>query len=270
MQYVSRTPQAALAPFVGHLGYAEGNAGSGLERALPTGVPQLLVNLAEDRYRVYAGPGDARAVESAGGAALSGPRSHVQVIDTADQRETVWVAFRPGGAAAFFAGPVDRTSEHLLDLDALWGHHAGADLRERLAAAPTPQAKLDVVERVLRGRAVRPLRADPGLAFAVAQLQRGTPVALVAERCGLTGRAFTRRFTDNVGLTPKRFARVRRFQRALASIPHDRPVDWAEIAHRTGYFDQAHFVKEFRAFTGLVPSAYKPRSATTRNHVPLG
>jgi AraC-like DNA-binding protein len=269
MQYVSRMPQAALAPFVRHLGYAEGDPGSGRERALPTGVPQLLVNLAADRFRVYAGADDA-AVESTGGAALSGPRSRVQVIDTADQRETVWVAFRPGGAAAFFAGPADRAGEQLLNLDALWGHRAGADLRERLAAAPTPRAKLDVVERVLRSRAVRPLHADPGLAFAVGELHRGTPVALVAERCGLTGRAFTRRFTDNVGLTPKRFARVRRFQRALASIPHDRPVDWAEIAHRSGYFDQAHFVREFRAFTGLVPSAYRPRSATTRNHVPLG
>ncbi|MGW0227627.1 helix-turn-helix domain-containing protein [Actinopolymorpha singaporensis] len=270
MQYVSRAPSAALAPFVRHLGYAEGIAGNGRERALPTGVPQLLVNLAEDRFRVYGEAGDAQAAEFVGGAALSGPQSRVRVIDTADQRETVWVAFRPGGAAPFFAGPADRTGERLLDLDALWGDHAGGELRERLAAAATPGAKLDVVEQVLLSRAVRPLRADPGLEFAVGELHRGRPVAQVAERCGLTGRAFTRRFADNVGLTPKRFARVRRFQRALAAIPHDRPVDWAEIAHRTGYFDQAHFVKEFRAFTGLAPSAYRPRSATTRNHVPLG
>lgn len=270
MQYVGRPPQAALAPFVRHLGYAEGVAGDGRERALPTGVPQLLVNLAEDRFRVYDGAGDARAATLVGGAALSGPQSGARVIDTADQRETVWVAFRPGGAAAFFTGPAGRTGEQLLGLDALWGENAGADLRERLAAAPTPGAKLDVVEQVLLRRAVRPLRADPGLEFAVGELHRGRPVAQVAERCGLTGRAFTRRFTDTVGLTPKRFARVRRFQRALAAIPHDRPVDWAEIAHRTGYFDQAHFVKEFRAFTGLTPSAYRPRSAATRNHVPLG
>jgi AraC-like DNA-binding protein len=72
-----------------------------------------------------------------------------------------------------------------------------------------------------------------------------------------------------VGLTPKLFCRVRRFQRVLRRIGTGRPVEWAAVAVDCGYFDQAHFIRDFHAFSGINPSAYLAGRTEHLNHVPL-
>ena len=87
----------------------------------------------------------------------------------------------------------------------------------------------------------------------------------VAEAAGLSAGHFTRLFQEEVGLTPKQFARVRRFRTVLrrARTAHTaQRVNWAQLAADCGYYDQAHLIKEFHAFAGVCPSAYlRARSA---------
>lgn len=110
--------------------------------------------------------------------------------------------------------------------------------------------------------------ADPAVVAGAAMLGRGMPVAEVADRVGWTDRTLERRFSEQAGLTPKRFARVRRLQRLLASFPAGREVDWARAAFACGYFDQAHLINEFRALTGLTPGAYRPQPGCRNHHLP--
>jgi transcriptional regulator GlxA family with amidase domain len=80
----------------------------------------------------------------------------------------------------------------------------------------------------------------------------------------------TRCFSQQIGLTPKRFARVRRFQRTLRrSAAEVVPVDWARLAAECGFYDQAHLIHEFRAHAGRTPLEYSPRSPAEQNHVPV-
>jgi len=78
----------------------------------------------------------------------------------------------------------------------------------------------------------------------------------LAERSGLSARQFQRRFSKQVGLSPKLYARTIRFDAALSAhrLAPERP--WTEIVHEAGYFDQAHFVRECRALTGAAPSHF--------------
>jgi AraC-like DNA-binding protein len=255
----------ALAPFVEELGYFEGSFRHTRERGLPTGKMQLLVNLHADRLRSYRG--DALSIEQRiGGAGLQGACSRPVGMDTADQQAIAWVSFRPGGALPFFPAPPAAVADALVDLDALWGYH-GFLLRERLLAAPTPAAKLGVLEAALLEQVVRPLRPDPVVGFAVAALERGVAVGAVTDRLGLTSRRFVATFSEAVGLRPKRFARVRRFQRLLEAAGGEHP-DWSRLAIEFGYFDQAHLINDFRAFAGTSPTAYRARP-DGQNHVPL-
>jgi methylphosphotriester-DNA--protein-cysteine methyltransferase len=73
-----------------------------------------------------------------------------------------------------------------------------------------------------------------------------------------------------VGLTPKRFARVRRFGRVLQSIELGRPVAWSQVAASCGYFDQAHLIHDFREFSGMNPTLYRPRGQGDRYHAVVG
>lgn len=77
----------------------------------------------------------------------------------------------------------------------------------------------------------------------------------------------TSRCTRAVGLTPKQYCRVRRFQQSVTAAHAAREVDWAELAVSCGYYDQAHFIHDFRAFSGLTPGAYRDVRTAFQNHV---
>lgn len=76
-------------------------------------------------------------------------------------------------------------------------------------------------------------------------------------------------FRGQTGYTPKVFCRIRRFQKALDCIEASGTVDWSAVALDSGYFDQAHFNHDFRAFSGINPSTYLVHRTPLRNHVPL-
>jgi len=259
MQVVARPSVPALVPFISSIGYFEGRFAHARERALPTGGAQLLVNLDANVLHSYRLDGSAQVTH---GAAVQTASSVPAVIDPAEQRSVLWVAFHPGGGYPFFRAPRDE----LIALDEFWGRD-GAVLRERVLAEPTPLARIRLLERALLQRAVRPLDPDPAVRFAASVLRRGDPVAQVSDALGWTSRRLLRRFADQVGLPPKRYARVSRFQRLLGSLTGD--VDWARCAVEHGFHDQAHLIHDFRAFSGLSPTGYRPRSGSDLNHVPI-
>jgi AraC-like DNA-binding protein len=257
-------PSPILAPFVELLWYVEGY-GQGWERVLPSGGVQLMVNLDADELWSWDDTCDTPA--QIRGSGLEGPRSAPILIDAARLRAMIGVAFRPGGMQPFFIPPASAASDELVELGELWGRE-GELLRERLLEAPTPAAKLRLLEQVLIACAVRPLELDRTGGFAVAALERGIPVKTVADRLGLTSKRFANHFTARVGLRPKQFARVRRFQRLLRATCKDDHIDWARLAVECGYYDQAHMIRDFRAFSGINPRSYAPRSEQEHNHVP--
>jgi AraC-like DNA-binding protein len=234
------------------------------ELVLPTGCMNLIVNLAEDETRWYDGD-DFATTHTRGGTVLVNAFSRPLGVDTAEQCAGVYVAFRPGGAYPFFPSPASALDEPLVELDALWAHE-GVVLRERLLEAPTPEAALSTVEASLLAQGVRSAEPDRVVARAVALLDQGVSVVEVADRVGITDRTLRRRFTEQIGLTPKGFGRVRRLHRLLASLPVDEEVDWARAATDSGYFDQAHLINDFRALTAMTPSAYQPRPAGCEAH----
>jgi AraC-like DNA-binding protein len=267
----ARVPRPPLSDFVALLWSYEGvTPPHAKERLLPTGTMELVINLRDDTLRVY-DPQHHDRYQTYRGGLLSGVHSTFSVIDTADQGSIIGVHFKPGGAFPFFDLPADELHNAHIPLDALWGAQAD-DLRDRLREAPTLAVRFRLLEDCLLARATRPLTRHPAVTFALTRFC-GSPhactIADVTGRSGLGARRFTRIFAAEVGLTPKIFCRIRRFQRALRLIERGRRVDWAAVAASCGYFDQAHFIRDFRAFSGLNPTAYLRQRGEHFNHVPL-
>ena len=255
-------PPPALAPFVTGLYYLESNGPTTLERILPGGQTHLMVNLYEDEFRLHEGA----TVRRTRGAVFEGPSSQARVIDTGLQRSLICVDFTLGGGAAFVDIPVSEAQDSLVELDQLWGRD-GATLRERLLDLQTPEMKLRLLGELLV-RHFNRRAPDPAICPAAALIECGVQIGEVAKRIGVLSKTLNRRFRAAVGLTPKRYSRVRRLQRVLCAIS-GAPVDWCETAAEYGYADQAHLVHDFRELTGMTPTAYRPRSIEERNHVPV-
>lgn len=271
MRYITLPPPPPLAPFVRELWYFTAPELPDLiERVLPTGAMSLLINLAEDELRWYEGDDPARC-HRLGGAAVCGAHAEHFAIDTAEQREIVGVELTPGGASPLFGHDAEALASTHVSLDALWGREAER-VRERVLEARTPGDKLRALGDALAARALRrPRPRDPAVDFALAAFadpSRACTVADVIGQLGTSPKRFIRRFTEQVGLTPKRYCRVKRFQQAVSAIDRGERVSWAGVAASCGYYDQAHFIHDFRAFAGLTPTEYVARRRV-RNHVPV-
>jgi AraC-like DNA-binding protein len=238
-----------------------------LERVLPNGGAQLIVNLKEDQTRTYdAASGRCHAMP---GSTIGGVATRFVIIDTAEQEHVVGVSFRPGGTTAFFPTPAADLTDIDAPLEALWGVRATARLREQLLAAPSPDAALDVMEATLRAAWLGRAR-HPAVAFALDAFVRRPDigrVGAVTEAVGLSPKRFIERFKAEVGVTPKRYCRLLRFQHAVRRAHADHAVDWTDVAAASGYFDQAHFIHDFREFSGLTPTAYGAGRTAFQNHV---
>lgn len=248
-------------------GYAPAHA---KERILPDGSMQLVINLRDDFTRLYDNH-NTDECKTLGGSIISGAHSRFVVIDTAEQASVIGVHFKPGGAFPFLKLPANELRDMHVALDDLWGA-AGFDLRNRLLETNGPEAKFRILEKALLAQAASPPIGHPALEFALQEFQnmpKLRTISAVIERTDLSKRRFIQAFDERVGLTPKSFCRVRRFQGALRLIARGGRVKWADLAADCGYFDQAHFIHDFGHFSGLNPSTYLNCRTEHINHVRL-
>ena len=181
------------------------------------------------------------------------------------------VHFKPAGAAGVLGMPAGEMADRVVELDSVWGR-AGLELRDALLEAPASEAKFAVLEKFLLRLTKRARARSPAIRYALRRfaIERGVmSISAVADELGLSHKHLIQRFRDEVGLTPKRFCRIQRFQSVLRAIESQSGVEWADLACACGYFDQAHFIREFHGFSGLNPSAYLTQRGEYLGYVPV-
>jgi AraC-like DNA-binding protein len=269
MLYRTHTPRPPLSKFVDWFWfYDDLTLPHRLERVLPDGSMELIFNLREEARHVF-DRNTYKPLRDYRRSWFSGAHSRFIVIDTAPDSSMIGVHFKPGGAAAILGIPASALENDVVDLAALWNTDAIL-IREELLDAPTPDAKFAVLERAL----FRRLRQEShrAVAYAIHQFTsrpHEATVGQVADEVGLSRRHFIQRFTEEVGLTPKRFCRIRRFQLVLAHTQKQRPVAWADVAPACGYYDQAHFIHDFQEFCGMTPTRFMDKALEYPNFIPI-
>ncbi len=168
---------------------------------LPTGTMELVFTLHAD--------GRARS-------GLAGARSEFLVLDTSRPFSVIGVHFRPGGGFPFFGVPAGELHNRGVTLDMVWGGYA-ATVRDRLWEAETPERRFRILERALLDRARDRLDCHPAVRYALNLFDRSNgarPVSDVVQGIGMSPRRFIELFRNQVGLSPKVFCRIRRFNEA--------------------------------------------------------
>jgi AraC-like DNA-binding protein len=226
------------------------------EHMLPSGGAQLLFALHETP--ILCGPAGSSSAWS--GSVVHGPQSTYYVAGPKPNGGTVGVSFRPGAAGAVLGVSMAELLDRHVTLDAIWGKR-GEELRHRLVSAADPQVMFRILEQTLSARIHRPLLIHPAVAHALASRSADEAPRRIAEvqrASGYSPRHFIALFRSAVGLNPKQYYRIQRFNFAVRSMATGGGQCLGDIAAAGGYSDQAHLTREFREFAGVAPTQYRP------------
>lgn len=226
------------------------------DRILPDGCMDIIFDFGD---RLDLGT----VIGTASGGFVVGPMKQPMMADLVGHIEIIGVRFKPGGAYPFFRFPLYEISDRILSLKDLWAH-AGGSLQAEIEEGVTIAGKIAILERFLIARAKTAPAVDGAVCAVVAaifQYRGQLPIDHLGKRIGLGTRQLERRFKTIVGISPKAFSRVIRIRNVISMLRGQCSPDWSDITYRGGFYDQAHFIRDFKALAGLTPSAYMEEQA---------
>jgi len=179
-------------------------------------------------------------------------------VEPTGETEIFSARFQPGGLQRFIdfeVGSLTGIAKSVVDI---WGDD-GAKLENQILNAADNTDKIELLETFLLARLRLSNKHDTDAEFCVNALVDSNGAASVddiAAKLKLSKRQLERKFMAAVGLPPKTLARILRFQHTLQLIENREFVSFTRVAYDGGFYDQAHFIKDFRHFTGLNPKMY--------------
>lgn len=263
-------PRAPLVRYVEFFGYWDRRSGAvHRSRALPRGALTIVIDVSgSDDADFFAADGVTPVAVAPAFAVGAGTQSYITCV--APRRAVLTVHFRPAGAQRFINVSAGELEDRCVSIDQLWGRD-GIVLRERLVEESSAARRVALVETFLMSRLPTATeRPHPDVATALAAIDANPSmrVSAIREESGLSAKAFTALFRDEVGLAPKAYLRVRRLQAAVRRLD-GRGGLGADIAADLGYFDQPHFIREFRGFAQTTPNEYLRSRSPMPGHVDL-
>jgi len=244
-------PSALLSPYVKHYWFMTITGEiQASERVIPTGMMCLMFHRGERIFSSSENQWQPRAF-------LSGLNTAYTDLAYCGSIDMISVEFRPAGAKAFFKIPMMELNRQTVSIDALSDPQL-AELEKRLSGVSDPETCTFLIERFLYQRLYRLEAHNLKRMDAVMQsIYCGQQnIDILADTACLGYKQFKRIFADYVGANPKDFLRVIRFQKALHTLQIQPGINLTQLAHQCDYYDQAHFIKDFRQFSGYTPTEY--------------
>jgi AraC-like DNA-binding protein len=189
-------------------------------------------------------------------AVVVGPQTHSRIqLRLQGTIECFVILFQPTGLHRLFSAPMHELTDRDYEAQAVLGAFV-SQLEQRLGDCRSFGERAHVADQFLLRRCVDVGGGD-GISEAASQILMGggnVRIAALAERVGLSTRQFERGFVQRVGIRPKLYARIARFEAALDKKARSSTKSWTDVAHEFGYYDQRHMVHDFEDFTGETPT----------------
>ena len=276
MKFQSLTPAFPLNVWIKSIFYYEGlTPGHRLDRFLPNGDTEIIFSLSAAPQFIY--DNDTLApLQTCRLAWVSGVRTRPITIPSGQGSRMVVVAARKGRAFPFFPLPLSELTDAVAPAELVFGRSA-LELRDRLLEASSITQILALVESYLlrlAGDSLNPDQAARCIEFALSGMIRSpsaTRLKRLSDQIGYSQKHFINLFKRRVGVSPKQYLRIIRFQAILERIENDAGPEplWSRLAVENGYYDQAHLIHDFKHFSGFTPGEYLQRKSETLNYIPV-
>lgn len=188
---------------------------------------------------------------------ISGMHKNYISISAHQKSEMLVVQFKAFGAHPFFHFPIQNLNEKIVSAEEIFGDSI-LELREELLEQQTSEDKFHIVEKWLESR-FHPEKEPPKELLRTLeglQSESATNYSLIIESYPKTQKHLIDQFKKYIGLTPKYYQRILRFNEILQLIKNNEKIAWSQIAYQCNYSDQSHFIKEFKHFSGFNPKEF--------------
>jgi AraC-like DNA-binding protein len=247
-------PAPALRAYVRqYVGWFERSTTTVFRRELPSGQVPLIINFSS-RIRERKATSDEW---NEYGTFTAGLHEAFTLVNATGPSHGMQVNFTAIGARLFYDRPLADFTNRTVDLADVVGRSADL-LIARLYDAASWETRFAILDEEIASRIDSARQLPRPVTWAWQQLVRSGGCARITNlvrQIGWSERHFSVQFKDHVGLTPKVFARILRFNRAVRKLTGEHTATLTDIAQSCGYFDQAHFTRDFRTFSGITPSA---------------
>ena len=270
MKFISRIPSFPLNNFVEYiLHYEDYNPTHTKEKILPDGGIDLLIDLTEEPKMIFCND-DYSKFRTVKKGWISGIRKEFITIGASHQAMVV-VRFKPGRAFPFFGFPLSELTDRIIELDEIWNSRF-LHFRDKLINIDVPEKRVMTVENFLLDISKNKLDLCSSIEISLKELgkhKNSFKIKELAEKIGYSHKHLVHLFEEKVGITPKYYSRIIKFQQAVMSLEKRQNVDWFDLAYQCSYYDQSHFVNEFKKFSGLNPTSYLKEKGEIVNYIPV-
>lgn len=272
MVYQFHIPRFPLDQFVEVLVYfSDVSLEHNFDRFLPNGDTEILIDFHDTPQFIYDNS-SLKEIQACQHVWASGLRTEPITIPAGNKSEMMVISFKKGMAASFFPFPMEEIADSVVDADLVWGTDFG-ELRERLLGTKDIDLRFRIVEEFLIKEFRSQMAVNPCVAFAVQQMTErpdALNIARMNERIGYSKKHFAEMFRRQVGVTPKSYLKIMRFQKAVKTIDAATNIDWGQISLECGFYDQSHFINDFKHFSGFTPEQYAKIHTNYQNYIPVG
>lgn len=181
------------------------------------------------------------------------------IIQPTGYVDTFAVRFYPYGFASFTETPIQDLADRETLLTDLFDEKSARDLEKAIINATSTQARIKTIEEFLLKQLVNPATIDRILKSTIDALWEtggSVPIQNILGEESSKRRSLERQFSKQVGISPKQLGKIIRLQAALKTLLTDQEKSLTQIAYESEYYDQAHFIKDFKEFTGINPKSY--------------
>ena len=242
-----------------------------VDRFLPNGDTEILIDFSDTPQFIYDND-SLKEIQACHHVWASGVRTEPITIPSGNGATMMVISFKKGMAAPFFPFPMEEISDSVVDADLVWGNGFG-ELRERLLEEKDVNRRFGLVEDFLLDMFASKLDVNPCVEFAVNEMT-GNPdrisIARMNEKIGYSQKHFTKMFRRSIGVAPKSYLKIMRFQKAIRTIDLSDTIEWDMVAQDCGFYDQAHFINDFKHFSGFTPEQYSRIHTNYQNYIPVG
>lgn len=250
--------------------YRDYNPVHSIDRFLPDGNVNIVIDLKDRPQYIYDNE-TLKEIQACRHVWFSGIRNSFITIPSGRESEMFIINFHKGRSYPFVEMPLHELTDSVVDGDLVLTNEI-MNLREMILESVLITQKFIVVENYLVEKFRSKLIVNPFIEFAVNKILSSPnqmSIEHISNKVGYSQKHLIKLFKDNVGLTPKGFLKIIRFQKAIGEIAAAKITDWTGIAYESGYYDQAHFINDFKAFSGYTPQQYLLKQFDHLNYIPV-